>query len=424
MRAPDEVPVTHLIVDAAGFLKKAKLIDIGSKLYTTSSVVGEIKDKATKEYIQSIPYDIEIKEPTKESLIKVIEVAKKTGDYPSLSGPDLGIIALTLDIHIQNVGEDSVNYDVKSKVQEKKIEKKGVIGDSFVGFVNPKKSSGTIKKDDDNDDEGAVDGDSFGEEEKEGNENGIEKVEEDNTSSKEEEEEEEDDEELEDESETTDDEGWITSSNFTEAVTKLDSLGINNEHQEVACLSTDFAVQNVLKHMNLGIVSVDGYQIKVLKSYILRCRACFATTSIMTKKFCPKCGHHSLHRVGVTVNDDGEMILHINYEKLHCKRGMIYSLPTFKGGKHSKDPIIFEDQRVPHNRMATLHDSKQLDSPFSLNDVTSRSAMLGLRSYEKHLSGNRNQHGRGRKRGENYHFIIEKDYNGQYILLPSLSRVS
>ncbi|CEF68432.1 RNA-binding protein NOB1 [Strongyloides ratti] len=390
MRAPEDVPVTHLIVDAAGFLKKAKLIDIGSKLYTTSSVVNEIKDKATKEYIQSIPYDIEIKEPTKESLLKVIEVAKKTGDYPSLSGPDLGIIALTLDIHINNVGEDDVNYDIKGKVQEKGIEKKSVIVDNFVGFVNPEKKS-IIKKDDhtDSNDEINDDNSSKDDEIKNDIENedvNLTKVEDESL-------------EEEEDCDSTDEEGWITSSNFTEAVSKMDSLGMADKHQEVACLSTDFAVQNVLKHMNLGIVSVDGYQIKVLKSYVLRCRACFQTTSIMTKKFCSKCGHNSLHRVAVTVNEDGEMILHINYDKLHSKRGMIYSLPTFKGGKHSKDPIIFEDQRVPHNRMATVHDSKQIDSPFSLNDVTSKSAMLGLRSYEKALGGNRNLGGRGRKRG-------------------------
>uniref|UniRef100_A0A0N5BAC3 RNA-binding protein NOB1 n=1 Tax=Strongyloides papillosus TaxID=174720 RepID=A0A0N5BAC3_STREA len=387
MRAPEDVPVTHLIVDAAGFLKKARLIDIGSKLYTTSSVIGEIKDKATKEYIQSIPYDIEIKEPSKESLSKVIEVAKKTGDYPSLSGPDLGIIALTLDIHISNVGEDSVNYEVKSKVQEKKIEKKSGVVENLVGFINPKDDDKNTEKDDE-----AVSDSPLEEVDEENNQNNMEEEDKDLS--------EEENESFESNDESTDDEGWITPSNFSKVVTKFDpSMGVSNEHQEVACLSTDFAVQNVLKHMELGIVSVDGYQIKVLKSYILRCRACFTTTSVMTKRFCPKCGHSSLDKVGVTVKEDGEMVLHINYDRLHSKRGLIYSLPTFKGGKHSKDPIIFEDQRVPHNRMATVHDSKHIDSPFALNDVTSRSAMLGLRSYEKHLGGNRNLGGRGRKRG-------------------------
>uniref|UniRef100_A0A0N5A1L7 RNA-binding protein NOB1 n=1 Tax=Parastrongyloides trichosuri TaxID=131310 RepID=A0A0N5A1L7_PARTI len=377
-RAPEDVPVTHLIIDAAGFLKKAKLIDIGSKLYTTSSVVGEIKDKATKEYIQSIPYDIEIKEPTKESVQKVIEVAKKTGDYPSLSAPDLGIIALTLDIHISNVGEDNINYEVETKVQEKRLEKKSGVVDNLVGFVNPKKDG--CKNEEEKDSKKIIDEEDVSTEEINDNN--------DNES-----------EEGDDEYDSEDDDGWIDSSNFTEAITSLDSMGLSNEHQEVACLSTDFSVQNVLKHMNLGIISVDGYQIKSIRSYVLRCRACFKITSVMTKKFCPDCGHNSLNRVAVTVDENGEMTVHVNYQRLHSKRGLVYSLPTFKGGKHSRDPIIFEDQRIPHNRMANIHDSIQMDSPFALNDVTSRSAMLGLRSFDKGLRGNRNIGGRGRKRG-------------------------
>lgn len=38
----------------------------------------------------------------------------------------------------------------------------------------------------------------------------------------------------------------------------------------VGCLTTDFALQNVLLAMNLSLVSLTGYRIKKLKSYVLR----------------------------------------------------------------------------------------------------------------------------------------------------------
>lgn len=40
----------------------------------------------------------------------------------------------------------------------------------------------------------------------------------------------------------------------------------------VALISSDFAMQNVAKHMKMNLVSVNGLIIKILKSYVLRCR--------------------------------------------------------------------------------------------------------------------------------------------------------
>uniref|UniRef100_A0AC35UCN9 RNA-binding protein NOB1 n=1 Tax=Rhabditophanes sp. KR3021 TaxID=114890 RepID=A0AC35UCN9_9BILA len=385
MRAAHEVPVTHLIVDAAGFLKKARLIDIGSKLYTTQGVLMEIKDKATKDYIKSIPYSITIQEPTPESVKKIIDVSKQTGDYPSLSAPDLGIMALTLDLHISNLGEETVKYDVKKMFDVKPTEKipATVEDGDLVGFVVPSKSmpeeevgSGkstvacppeAIINSDVDDASCCSDSDECTDDE--------------------------------DSSDSSGDGGWIKRENFDEAVSKMDNLGLVDNHQEVACLSTDFAVQNVLKHMGVGLVSVDGFMIKKLRSYVLRCRGCMNTTSVMDKKFCPICGNKSLHRVAISVDEEGKTIVHLNYQRLESKRGLRYSLPATKGGKHNRDPIVAEDQRIAHNRMARVTNNPVMDSPFNTTDVTSRSAMLGLRDYGREGRGNRNAGGIGKKRG-------------------------
>lgn len=70
---------------------------------------------------------------------------------------------------------------------------------------------------------------------------------------------------------------------------------------------------------------------------------------------------------------------------------MVFSLPTPKGGKHANNPILCEDQRVPDQRPSRLARTKNnpLDpdyiagfSPFVMRDVSSRSAMLGIRTTD------------------------------------------
>lgn len=69
-----------------------------------------------------------------------------------------------------------------------------------------------------------------------------------------------------------DDEGWVNEENFQEVVGNSEHGEVKNEKMTVACLSTDFAIQNVLLHMKLNLVSVDGMRIQKLQTYILRCR--------------------------------------------------------------------------------------------------------------------------------------------------------
>jgi RNA-binding protein NOB1 len=43
----------------------------------------------------------------------------------------------------------------------------------------------------------------------------------------------------------------------------------------VACMTADYAMQNVLLHMGLNIVGLHGKKITTVKSWVLRCHACF-----------------------------------------------------------------------------------------------------------------------------------------------------
>ena len=58
----------HLVVDAGGFLKDAKLADLGERIVTLRDVVAEIRDKATRDRLQVLPYELQFMEPMTEDI--------------------------------------------------------------------------------------------------------------------------------------------------------------------------------------------------------------------------------------------------------------------------------------------------------------------------------------------------------------------
>ncbi|XP_017793866.1 PREDICTED: RNA-binding protein NOB1 [Habropoda laboriosa] len=184
------------------------------------------------------------------------------------------------------------------------------------------------------------------------------------------------------------DNGWITPGNICNVKKELDSDFLEQKPATVACLTMDFAMQNVLKQIGLNVVALDGRLIKQMRTFVLRCYACCKTTSIMTKVFCPYCGHKTLKKVAVTLNEEGKQQIHINFRRQISKKGKRFSLPMPKGGKHACNPILCEDQPIPDQRPSRLarikNDPLQDDyiagySPFIMRDVYSKSAMLGIR---------------------------------------------
>lgn len=91
---------------------------------------------------------------------------------------------------------------------------------------------------------------------------------------------------FEDPSDSDDGEGeWITPANValhkSRALDLLPDIGKGGnvkEQDEVigaGCMTADFAMQNVLLQMGLNLLSVDGKKIERVKSWVLRCHACF-----------------------------------------------------------------------------------------------------------------------------------------------------
>jgi len=508
----------YLVVDSGGFLKNAPLRELATNLVTLTEVVGEIRDKQTRQRLEVMPFDMSYRQPSVEGVKKISDFARKTGDYASLSAVDIRVLAVTYDLEVEKVGTSHLRSEpvIKKttefyhpKVDKEKLNKSDAKLPGFYMGVENEGGEGGLKKSESFDQfnywrEPMLDlGDLALEDVAEStinrsetlpnlssdivktvtenqvdlmdsfllkrpffngfevssvdfavmdfvkeliiNENlhsnlfrwslnvstyevidyqdidvkkVMEQVEKSQdiilenvllTDDVEESSEDfhdnfsdddfgydsdkENDEEGQSEEED-DDDGWITPGNLKNKKDVYAGIDEGKDPQKVmvACMTTDFAMQNVCKQLGLNIIGTNGMIIKETRTWILRCYGCFRTTSLMDKVFCPKCGNKTLKRVSVTVNTDGSQQVHISTRRPLNTKGKKFSLPAPKGGKHGVNPRLCEDQREAQQRLSkkALKKTNPMadefvagNSPFVGKDVTSKSAMLGLQGSGK-----------------------------------------
>ncbi|CAI9772703.1 unnamed protein product [Fraxinus pennsylvanica] len=139
----------------------------------------------------------------------------------------------------------------------------------------------------------------------------------------------------------------------------------------VACVTTDFAMQNVLLQMGLRLVAPGGMQIRELHRWVLKCHACYKVTTEIGRIFCPKCGNGgTLRKVAVTVGENG-IVLAARRPRVSL-RGTKFSLPLPQGGRDAitKNPVLREDQ-LPQKFLypKTKKKNKQGDDIFAPDDL-------------------------------------------------------
>ncbi|CAF0770329.1 unnamed protein product [Rotaria sordida] len=382
--------VNHLVVDSSAFIRQAPLHNLTDVVYTVEDVVNEIRDIKTRESLNVVLYTLKFKEPSVDAIRFVTNYAKKTGDYAFLSAVDLRLLALTYQLYQEIVGTENLNLEPKinTTIPNSSVSF-GNAGVKLAGFIFPKNEE---KNDDQNSDKPTT-------------ENQIEKEDEIIENNNEEEEEDNDDDDVqsfvtavENENDITesindlhlghDDDGWITPSNIKTVKSKALDNGTSENSETiqetlpVACITTDFSMQNVLIQMGIPVLSVDGLLIRTARSYVLKCRVCPGVTRQMTKQFCPECGNPSLQRASVSIDSSGQRHYYLTGRYRQKPR---QSLPLPRGGKHSNNPIRVEGQPRPQNRPTkkSLMKRNVLDddylagsSPFGVHDIYSRAATL------------------------------------------------
>lgn len=144
--------------------------------------------------------------------------------------------------------------------------------------------------------------------------------------------------------------GWINEDNLLETLARDggEKEATDDDKQRVGCVTTDFAMQNVLLQMGVKLISVDGRRtIRQIRRYALRCHTCTAVTRDLERQFCEKCGNATMHRVAFKVDKNGLARVFVNPKRSARLRGTKYSIPMPRGGRNNTDLILCEDQIDP-----------------------------------------------------------------------------
>jgi RNA-binding protein NOB1 len=383
-------PETKLVVDTGAFIAKVRIDNLAQEFWTVPEVLSEIKDSSAKEwlaFLTALNVKLRTRQPSPEAYTQVVAFSKKTGDYASLSAVDLKVIALTLTLEAEVHGTSAHIRSEPVQTQPRAEKKKKNDLNMFVLKSNIKKAQETPQLNTENNveskDENSSSTNSATETKEEKPQESNPQIEKTETTTEEkkdhtnsdvtsetsdlkdiEVDSDEESSESDDENvgfgdfEDNDDAGWITPDNVDaytkvllgtqlvgeqEEADRIKQLNLANPHVKVACLTTDFAIQNVLLQMGLSLFSIDGFSIRSVQQWVLQCWACHKICKDVTKVFCPMCGNNTLRRVAYTVDKDGNVTYHIPRRKVNM-RGTRYSIPKPKGGRNNKDLILSEAQ--------------------------------------------------------------------------------
>ncbi|OAX81426.1 hypothetical protein ACJ72_04240 [Emergomyces africanus] len=349
-------PIHTIILDAAPLIRNvpplSTLLAQSHALMTTPAVISEIRDPAARSRLETLylPF-LTQRTPKPDSVKFVAEFARKTGDRAVLSRQDLEILALAYEVECERNGGDwrlrrepgqkGINGMPPAKVEEGKQkeeeEARDAVGDQVV--VEP--DSSVIDPVEDVTDDLAET--SLGDKQEKAQEDSVDTLDggeetqadepsvQDATQSQNDKYDDNDDDD-----DGDDDEGWITPSNIKKRQAKDAAAAASSAEtktMQVATITGDFAMQNVLLRMNLNLLSPNNMQrIRRLNSYILRCHGCFTTTKEMDRQFCPRCGKPTLTRVSCSTSAGGAFKLHLKKNMQWNTRGDRYSIPKPTAG--------------------------------------------------------------------------------------------
>ena len=396
--------VEALVLDAAPLLTQADIPRVAHKCFIPPTVLAELRDVRAREFLERLrmtgQIDLEVREPGAEAMHRVVHFSKLTGDYAVLSQPDLHVLALTYALETERHGTWRIRDEPGGKTGQQRHDAAVSAAKKEArakGWVEPGTSSARSRRSMRREAEKstqepadasarpapAAEASTRPEPAADASVQPPEPAAEASTrpaptaeastrpappaeastrpapaagaSSP----------ALSEDDEETGGE-WITPANI--AKHKNRSLGLvsdesvadaqKKKRMTVACMTGDFAVQNVLLQMGLNLVASDGTRIERVKSWVLRCHACFRICKYNERKFCPSCGNPTLLRASVSTDAKGDsMKVHLKANYQYRNRGTKYSLPLPRAGsasggrpsgssKNAKTgvPILREDQ--------------------------------------------------------------------------------
>lgn len=359
-------PVHTIVLDTGAIIKNhptvSTLLAQSENLVTVPAIISEIRDAATRSRVETtlMPF-LTLRSPTPDSIKFVSDFARRTGDLAVLSKPDIQIIALAYELECERNGGDwrlrkvpgqkglngsppskedrPKQEDSKEEIKEETTQSQQADASVERGADVPQATETAIPSEQSQADQAQSGAASESADvtvdqvndvmAKTNLDAGLEseqaeatpEADASQTTTQE---------EAEDESDS-DSDGWITPSNLKKQQAKDAGVSVTGPAQQstmqVGTLTTDFAMQNVILQINLNLLSPSMHRVKNLKSYILRCHACFQTCKQMDKQFCPRCGGPTLTRVACSTDANGEFKLHLKKNMQWNTRGDRFSIP-------------------------------------------------------------------------------------------------
>lgn len=351
-----------IVLDANAIIKGLDdFLSTADCFVTIPQVIAEIKDRTSRDLLDRLPFKLVTLDPSSASIQKVIDVAKRTGDFGVLSRTDIRLAALAYDCaratgslraeitpcapqlnpqqmvtagvveHTEEVDEDDMRGIPSSSTPVAPV-----AADAAAPPVCASNESAPVAASAVADTPASLEV-----------ADGAAEV------------------DVSDDSESVDswddpEAGeWITPQNIHKV---HEADGEVKYSGGFACATTDFPMQNVLLHLGCPTVGLRGMQIRQLRTWLLRCHACFALIHDTTRQFCSECGSgDTLKRVSYSVKENGEKHLYINFKRHISTRGTVFNLPKPRGGRRgtNKTLALREDQLAHVIRGQQNHRAKE-----------------------------------------------------------------
>lgn len=155
--------------------------------------------------------------------------------------------------------------------------------------------------------------------------------------------------------------------------TAVSSVRVPVQERLVGCMTTDYAMQNVMLQMGLQVISLDGNVIRNVKQWVLRCAGCYQIHFDMSRLFCSNCGLNMLQKISASIDSKtGELRLHLKKNYIPNRRGQVYSLPApGKQDRFEGELLLREDQLLSGIwKQKVVKIKKDIRSAFG-DDITS-----------------------------------------------------
>ncbi|GAM83916.1 hypothetical protein ANO11243_019060 [Dothideomycetidae sp. 11243] len=354
-----EKPIHTLVLDTGPIIRNhptvSSLLAQSEELITVPAIISEIRDATTRSRVETtlVPF-LKLRSPSEASMKFVTDFARKTGDAAVLSRVDLQIAALAYEVECERNGGD---WRLRRAPGQKRVNGSPpkAEGEQVPEATEQVSSAEPIAEAETVEDSQVTEA------------LANTTIQDDTKKSQETEQAEvpivEPDEAQESDSANDSDGGeWITPSNLKrkqaqEASTSGASATTAAPRMQVATITTDNALQNLLLQINLNLVSGSLARISTIRTTLLRCHACFMVHKQPDIQFCQRCGKPTLTRVTCTTDASGAFKVHLKKNIQWSHRGERYSIPKpvhgsangkLKGGGKNgwgNELVLAEDQK-------------------------------------------------------------------------------